>query len=121
MGVPAKTKIPFDCAQGRLSLRFGMTGDRNSGAGESKPSFARHGPFGFAQGRLARAPVPTRATPPYRWNAGTQSDVLKMVGQTILSDLVKGFAYIVSSFLHSGWELALVTVFVKSSPSWRAL
>jgi hypothetical protein len=28
---------------------------------ENLPSCARLGPFGFAQGRLARAPVPTRA------------------------------------------------------------
>ena len=30
------------------------------------PRCAGWGPFGFTQGRLAKAPVPTRAFPPYR-------------------------------------------------------
>jgi hypothetical protein len=30
---------------------------------ESRPSFARHGPFDSAQGKLARVPVPTQSFP----------------------------------------------------------
>ena len=34
---------------------------RGTGVAGAGPSFARLGPFDFAQGRLSRAPVPTRA------------------------------------------------------------
>src|SRR5208282_1044320 len=45
------------------------------------PSFARHGSFDFAPGRLARAPVPTRALLPPQKVLGDEQHVRWALGQ----------------------------------------